>query len=184
MMDRFLNALRGQAASMDLAAGKPRFAIVSSVDPARAAVRVMFQPENLLSGWLPLVSSWVGVGWGLCCPPTPGDQVLILPHEGDPENAVVLGSIWHDGASPPQAPSGELWMVHASGSFLKLHSDGSIAAQATQFEFQGNLQVTGNIAASGNVQDGEGTLEQLRSVYNQHTHNVSGGETSVPNQQD
>jgi len=183
-MDRFLNALRGQAASMDQAAGKPRFAIVSSVDPTRAAVRVMFQPENLLSGWLPLLSSWVGVGWGLCSPPSPGDQVLIIPHEGDPENAVVLGSIWHDGASPPAAPSGELWIVHASGSFLKLRSDGSIGGQATQFELQGNLVVTGNIAASGNVQDSHGTLEQLRSVYDSHTHDVSGETTSIPNQQD
>ena len=183
-MDRFMNALRGQAAALDQAAGKPRFAVVSSVDPNRAAVRVMFQPENLLSGWLPLMSSWVGVGWGLCCPPAPGDQVLIVPHEGDPENAVVLGSIWHDGASPPPAPSGELWMVHVSGSFLKLKTDGSIAAQATQFEFQGNLMVTGNVVASGQVQDGHGTLAQLRAVYDGHTHNISGSATTVPNQQD
>lgn len=183
-MDRFLNVLRAQAASLDQAAGRPRFAVVSSVDPARAAVRVMFQPENLLSGWLPLVSSWVGAGWGLCCPPTPGDQVLILPHEGDPENAVALGSIWNEGDTPPPAPSGELWMVHATGSFLKLRTDGSIAAQATQFVFQGNLQVTGDIVASGNVQDSAGTLEQLRSVYDSHTHNAPQGVTGVPNQQD
>jgi len=183
-MEQFLNALRGQAASMDQAAGRSRFAVVSSVDPMRAAVRVMFQPENLLSGWLPLLSNWVGVGWGLCCPPSPGDQVLIIPHEADPENAVVVGSIWHDGASPPAAPSGELWMVHASGSFLKLLSDGSISGMATKFSLQGNLQVTGNIVATGEVQDGVGTLGQLRSIYDSHTHDVSGGVTEAPNQQD
>ncbi len=183
-MDRFMNALRGQAASMDLAAGKPRFAVVSSVDPTRAVVRVMFQPENLLSGWLPLLSSWVGIGWGFCCPPSPGDQVLVLPHDGDPENGVVIGGIWHDNGAPPQTPSGELWMVHSSGSFLKLKSDGSIAGQATQFTFQGNLTVTGNIVASGDVQDGSGTLARLRGHYDTHIHSVSGGTTSISNQQD
>jgi phage baseplate assembly protein gpV len=183
-MDRLFNTMRGQAASMDQAAGKPRFATVSSVDPAQASVRVMFEPESVLSGWLPLLSNWVGVGWGLCCPPTPGDQVLVLTHDGDPENGVVIGSIWNDGASPPATPSGELWMVHASGSFLKLMKDGSISAQATKFELQGNLQVTGNIVASGNVQDGTGTLAQLRSVFDLHTHNVTGDITGIPNQQD
>ena len=183
-MERMLNALRGQAASLDLAAGKPRFAVVSSVDPARALVRVMFQPENLLSGWLPLLSCWVGIGWGMCSPPSPGDQVLVLPHDGDPEQGVVIGSIWHDAATPPAAPSGELWMVHSSGSFLKLHADGSIGAQATQFNFQGNLNVTGNVVASGSVQDGHGTLAQLRGHYDQHTHHVSGSVTGIPNQQD
>lgn len=183
-MDRWMNALRGQAASLDLAAGKPRFATVSSVDPTKALVRVTFQPENVLSGWLPLLSHWVGVGWGLCSPPAVGDQVLVLPHDGDAEQGVVIGSIWHDAATPPQTPSGELWMVHSSGSFLKLKSDGSIAGQATQFVLQGDLHVTGNILASGDVQDGHGTLARLRGHYDGHTHNVSGNVTAAPNQQD
>ena len=62
-MDRLLNALKGQGASQDQATGAPRFGLVTSVDPATATARVTLQPENVLSGWLPLLTPWVGNVW-------------------------------------------------------------------------------------------------------------------------
>jgi phage baseplate assembly protein gpV len=81
-MDRLLNALRTQSSALDQAMAQPRFAIVSSVDPGTGNARVMLQPEGTLSGWLPILSPWTGSGWGMCCPPSPGDQVLVLSQEG------------------------------------------------------------------------------------------------------
>ena len=63
-MDRFLNTLKAHAAALDRAQGQSRFAIVSSVDPSAYAARVLLQPEAVLSGWLPILSPWVGSGWG------------------------------------------------------------------------------------------------------------------------
>ncbi len=117
-MERFFNALKAQSAALDRSRGQPRFATVASVDPARYAARVTLQPEGVLTGWLPILSPWVGAGWGVVCPPSPGDQVLVLPQEGDGEHGVVCGGAFSDLARPPAAPSGELWLVHQSGSFL------------------------------------------------------------------
>jgi hypothetical protein len=165
-MDRFFNALKAQSGAQDAGLGQPRFAIVTSVDPTRPAARVTIQPEGVLSGWLPVLSPCVGAGWGLSCPPSPGDQVLILAQEGNAEHGVVIGRAWSDQAQTPPAPSGEIWLVHQSGSYLKLTSDGAIHAN-------GDLHLTGNIFATGNISDGVGSLARLRSHYDAHVHGTS-----------
>jgi uncharacterized protein involved in type VI secretion and phage assembly len=172
-MDRFLNAIKAQAGAMDRATGQPRFAVVTSVDPSRPAVRVTLQPEGVLTGWLPVLSPWVGAGWGLSSPPSPGDQVLVLAQEGDAEHGVVVGRAWSDTARSPPAPPGELWLVHQSGAFIKLSNDGMI-------HLQGNTSIAGNLSVSGDVSDGHGKLSSLRTHYNTHTHVDSrGGATST-----
>ena len=45
-MDRFVNALKGQAGRLDQIQAQPRFGLVTSVDPVNATVRVMLQPES------------------------------------------------------------------------------------------------------------------------------------------
>ena len=64
-MDQLLNALKAQSAAQDATAGQPRFGVVSSVDPATGTARVQLQPEGVLTGWLPVLSPWVGAGWGI-----------------------------------------------------------------------------------------------------------------------
>lgn len=181
---------------MDRSSAQPRFAIVTSVDPARPAVRVSLQPEGVITGWLPILSPWVGAGWGLSCPPTPGDQVFVLSQEGDADNGVVIGRAWSDSATTPAAPSGELWLTHKTGSFVKLQNDGTIRMQGDVYvtggifatgdmRITGNIQTTGNIAASGNVSDAHASMAALRGHYNAHGHpDPQGGTTAPPNQQD
>ena len=45
--------------------GAPRCGLVASFNPQTYCAKVMIQPENTLTGWLPILSSWVGPGWGL-----------------------------------------------------------------------------------------------------------------------
>jgi phage gp45-like len=172
MMDRFFNALKSQSAAQDAGLGQPRFGTVTSVDPTRPAVRVSIQPEGVVSGWLPVLSPWIGAGWGMSCPPSPGDQVVVLAHEGHAEHGIVIGRAWSDQAQTPQAPSGELWLVHQTGAYLKLTSDGTIRAN-------GDLYLTGNIFATGNVSDGSGSIARLRQHYDAHVHG-GGPTTSQP----
>ena len=170
-MDRFLNAMKAHAGALDRSQGQPRFATVASVDPARYAARVSLQPEGVLTGWLPILSPWVGAGWGLVCPPSPGDQVLVLPQEGDGEHGVIAGGSFSDIARPPDAPPGELWLVHKSGSFIKLASDGTV-------------RMNGDLHVNGDVYDRHGSLAQLRGHYNGHTHGVPDGTSTTPSPQD
>ncbi len=163
-MDGFLNLLKGHASQLDQGWAQPRLGVVSSVDPATFTARVTVQPEGVLSGWLPIAAPWVGAGWGMACPPSPGDQVLLLWQEGDAEHGIVVCRLWSNTAATPGAPVGELWLVHKTGSFLKLHNDGSIESQAQTWTHHGDLRVTGNVFDSYN------SLADLRQHYNEHVH--------------
>lgn len=152
-----LNALKAQAAALDAERGQPRFGVVASVDPARHAARVLLQPEGVLSGWLPVLSPWVGSGWGLVAQLVPGQQVLVLPQDGEGEHGVIAGAAWSDASPAPAPPVGELWLVHQSGSFLKLANDGT-------------LRVRGDLHVDGDVFDRHGSLDRLRGNYDAHVH--------------
>jgi hypothetical protein len=160
-----------QAGLLDNGQGQPRFATVSSVDPNTATARVMLEPDGVLTGWLPLLSSWTGAGWGMVCPPKPGDQVLVVPQEGDAAHGVIVGRSFSDVQHPPAAPPGEFWLVHESGSSLRLCNDGTI-------------RLNGDLHVEGDVYDRHGPLSRLRTTYNQHVHGVAGGATTQPTPQD
>jgi phage baseplate assembly protein V len=163
-MDRFLNLLKGQACQLDQGWAHPRFATVSSVDPATFTARVVVQPEGVLTGWLPIATAWVGNGWGMACPPQPGDQVVVIWQEGDAEQGVIVGRIWCTGVPPPPAPAGECWLIHSSGSYIKLQNNGVIESNAGTWVHNGSLQVTGEVS------DYHGPLSALRDHYNEHVH--------------
>lgn len=167
-MDRLLNVLKAQAGALDRAGGVARFGVVASSDAARHVVRVRVQPEDVLSGWLPVASPWVGAGWGVFCLPSPGDQVLVLAQDGEAEHGVVVGGCFSDPRPPPSAQVGELVLRHASGAALRLGNDGVVRVQ-------------GDLHVSGRVFDGHGALDQLRDHYNQHVHSGTG---SGPTPQD
>jgi phage baseplate assembly protein gpV len=166
-LDRLLNLLKAQASALDQSIAQPRFATVTSVDPATATARVQLQPEGVLSGWLPVLSPWIGAGWGMACPPSPGDQVLVLAQEGDAEHGIIAGRAFSAVQTVPPAAVGELWLVHQSGSFIKLLNDGTI-------QMRGDLHVTGDIY------DRHGSIDRLRQHYDAHTH----GNTPPPSPQD
>jgi phage baseplate assembly protein V len=166
-MDRLLNAMKAQALALDRAQGQARFALVTSVDPQRYAARVSMQPEGVLTGWLPILTAWMGAGWGMVCPPRPGDQVLVLALEGDAENGVIVGASFSDRSRAPAASPGELWLVHASGAAIRLTNEGAV-------------RVSGDLHVDGDVYDRAGSLARLRAHYDAHEHFGGGGTTTQP----
>jgi phage baseplate assembly protein V len=159
------NIIKSHASGLDQTAGQVKFGTVTSVNAANATARVTIQPEGVLSGWLPVLSTWVGNGWGMACPPIPGDQVLLVPQDGDVEQGVIVGRVFSANQMPPAAPGGEFWLLHQSGSFLKLCNDGSI-------------QIKGDLHVAGDVYDQHGPLSGLRAHYNSHTHHVGSNQTT------
>jgi phage baseplate assembly protein V len=166
------NAIKAHASALDSRHGEARFGTVASVDITKWMARVILQPEGVLTGWLPLLTAWTGGGWGMVCPPSPGDQVFVVPQEGDAENGVIIGRVFSSSQLPPAAPSGEFWLVHSSGSSVKLTNAGAI-------------QIVGDLHVQGEVFDQYGSMSQIRTVHNEHIHTDSrGNATSVPNVQD
>lgn len=171
-MEKIINSMKAHATAIVRSVAQPRVAIVTSINSANGTVKVSLQPEGVLTGWLPVLSPWIGAGWGLVCPPAPGDQVLILAQEGHPEHGIVVGGIFSDQQQPPDAPVGELWIVHSSGSSIKLQNDGTV-------------RINGNLYVAGDVYDSEGPISRLRAHYDAHAHQApQGGSTSIPNEID
>lgn len=116
-----LQAIRAAANRHGVLAG-----VVTSYDPDRYAAKVTLQPDSLNTGWLPVAAHWIGNGWGMFSPPSPGDQVNVEFIDGDIGAGTVTSRIWDDNNKPLAVPAGEWWLVHAKGQAFKLTNDGQL----------------------------------------------------------
>ncbi|WP_175969617.1 phage baseplate assembly protein V [Burkholderia sp. BCC0322] len=125
--NRLANMARMQSDLSGQGSAKPRTGIVSSYDPNRHAVKVKIQPEDVeLVGWIPVSAPGVGNGFGVLVGPNIGDMVQITFNEGN-ERAPRVTARFFSNANPPViVQSGETWMVHKSGSTVKLTNDGKV----------------------------------------------------------
>ena len=99
--------------------------IVTAYDDGTYMCKVLVLPEEKETGWLPIPSIWTGAEWGLFCPPTVGDLVVIEFLNGDFESGYSIKRFFTDEEPPIKGiPSGEFWLVHATGTWLKLFNDG------------------------------------------------------------
>lgn len=180
MMAKLLNIMKMQSYATQGPTSQTRVGLVTAYDPNTHSVKVSYQPEGNESGWLPIMTHWVGNGWGMVAAPSLGDMVHINFMDGNFETGLVSGRAFNDEDRPPAAPSGEFWLVHQSGSLLKFLSDGTIAMQASTLNLTGNLNViNGNITCpNGDVSDKTGNIQTMRNDYNVHTH--GGGPPPTP----
>jgi uncharacterized protein involved in type VI secretion and phage assembly len=126
MMQHLLNHARRVASEVANLRAATRHGTVDGYDPANFAVRVKLQPDGTLTDWVPLKTPWAGQGWGLFLAPTIGDAVELDFQEADGGVASAGWRFCHDGRRPLPAPSGEAWLVHKSGSSLRLTNDGKL----------------------------------------------------------
>ncbi|MDY3551397.1 phage baseplate assembly protein V [Gemmata sp. JC717] len=205
-----LNTMRREAERVAAQIALKRAAIVTAYDPAVYAAKVRIQPEDTETGWLPIASPWVGDGWGLFAAPKVGDVVEVSFQEGGKAAGIVGLRHYGNVLRPLPVPSGEFWLQHESGSFLKFKNDGSVevhaagdlnatvagqanlavtgnvVATAPLFDLTGDVKVTGDVLVTGDIFDLNGlygSFGYLRQTYNIHTHPISGGSTTQPNQQ-
>ena len=125
MSQDFLAIIQREIAAHLRSRGEPRIGLVDGYDPQRYAARVSLLPEEKLTGWLPIAVEWMGSGWGMLAPLTPGDQVLVEFQEHDRDSGIITKRLFDTRNPAPQgAPSGEFWLIHKSGSYFKLTNDG------------------------------------------------------------
>lgn len=150
MMRQLLNAQKAAAQQATQSRASTRQGIVTSYDPNAYAVKVTIQPDNVVTGWIPLKSAWVGSSWGLFCPPSIGDAVEIDFQEGDSGVGSAGLRFFNDSDRPLPCPSGEFWLVHKSGSLLKFHNDGSVELHAAA-DLNASVAGNANVAVTGNM---------------------------------
>ena len=164
-MDDFFDVLAMRSDGIRGTFAQPRMGTVTSSDPRTATAKVLLQPEGVLTGWLPVLTQWAGSGWGMACPPSPGDQVLIIPQEGDAQHGLIVGRLYSNSIRPPQVAPGEIILSHRSGCSLRLLNSGIVV-------------VEGDLHVAGDVYDAYGPLSRLRNRYNAHIHHTSNGQTT------
>jgi phage baseplate assembly protein V len=176
--------------------GAPRCGLVSSFNPQTYCAKVMIQPENTLTGWLPILSSWVGPGWGCVAPLPLGVQVLVLPDRNDAQQGVIAGVLYSDVDTPPNsAAAGEILFRHQSGAYLTLKNDGTLSVNG-QLEIDATaptINVTATTAVNVTapvIRLGRSAADSLlgfcTSIFKQwadshiHSNGNNGGNTGAP----
>lgn len=203
MTDQLMNAVKRHVAAMIGQVGQTRIGVICSVNTDTYQARVMLQPENVQSGWLPVAAAMVGGGWGIVSPPSVGEQVVIEPQEGDAEHGIITGRIFSTKQAPPKTytdqydqgtttsvQAGEFGLVHKDGTFIRLvdgkvlihgdlYVDGIIRATKDITSDQNvkatlNVEATVDVTAGRDVSDVHGTVELFRQAYDHHSHPGSG----------
>lgn len=192
-MNHLMNmmAMRAQQ-SMGSFAGT-RQGVITAYDPTEYAIKVSLQPTGEETGWIPLGTPWAGNGFGFAAGPMIGAEVQIDFDSGTIGVGMAGSQFYNNEDRCPGPPSGELWIVHQSGSLLKFLNSGAIVIQdkvGTVFSLNGNgtsthtasngmtinanMQNNGDFRSSGSVTDqngAHGSLGDLRVKYNGHKHN-------------
>jgi phage baseplate assembly protein V len=191
------NAMRVQAIAAANLRTYPKLGTISGYDPARPAVKVQLQPEGNETGWIPLGSLWAGNGWGMFAAPAIGSQVEVTFIDGNNEAGVVGLHFFSDVDQALSVQSGEFWIVHGKGAFVKLtndgkltvsdgqgatialNGDGTITSAANSWTHTGDVNVTGNVNVSKTMTATIDVVGGSKSVKG-HEHDVPGGVSSPP----
>lgn len=170
MMQEHINAMRQTAHALGKDRAGTRMGTISGYDASNYLAKVLLQPDGFETGWLPIGAMAVGNGWGIQVGPSIGDLVEVEFQEGEIDSGLITLRYFNDAARPNAVPSGEFWLVHKSGSFIKFLSDGSISSS-------GAWNHTGTFTASIDVVGGGKSLKT-------HTHggvSTGVGNTGGPN---
>lgn len=144
-IDRMLNAQKRLAARQAGLRGQPRMGIVTSYNQHDGTAKVTIQPEGTLTGWLPVLSQSVGSGWGIHVPLKTGEQVMVLMHEGDSDNGVVIGRCYSDKMQPPSPAGSDIYIKSSGGAVFNMLSNGNVIvsdASGSTLTFTNNGSVT------------------------------------------
>jgi hypothetical protein len=107
---------------------KPRMGVITSYDPNHYTANVKLMPDGIDTGWIPIGTDWIGE----YNPPNIGDVVEVNFQQGGKE-AGYIGKRFYSNKTPPiPVQSGERWIVHKSGSFIKFTNDGDIIISAAR----------------------------------------------------
>ncbi|MEZ6004714.1 MAG: phage baseplate assembly protein [Planctomycetota bacterium] len=121
--------------------------------------------------------SRVPVWWpfGFRAQPPAGEAALVVSLGGARSGAqVICISDGSGGASDLGDGDVELY-APGSGARVRVHADGSVSIKAPA-----GVSIDGDLAVSGQVEDGTGSMAEMRQTYNAHVHPDPDGPTGPP----
>ena len=99
-------------------------------------IRVTYTNENeVVSSWVPYLSSLTGDGTGVSCLPDVDDQVLLISLDIHKKKLVALGAVWSEVAAPPETGENSDADLNQDGknslSFIKTKAENMIILDDT-----------------------------------------------------
>lgn len=183
MMGELANHVRREASTQALEQARTRLGTISGYDATNFLAKVVLQPDGVESGWLPIGTIGVGSNAGVLVAPEIGQVVQVEFQDGGIDAGLITLRYHNDDARPPGAAApGEVWVVHKSGTSVKLTADGKLtlrdaAGSVVALNNDGTITSsgtwihTGNITASGTV---TGTTDVVGGGKSLKTHVHSG----------
>ncbi len=116
--------------------------------------------------------------YGLSSRPLEGAECVVVCVAADRSHpvAIATGDRRHPG---PSLNPGDTAMFAADGPTVICRRGGGLEISGN-VTITGDVLVDGSVSASGELEDGDGTLGALRDGYNVHVHTASGAPTSGP----
>ena len=142
--DEVRNLIRREVAAAMTLRGRTRIGVVDSYDPANHAVKVRLQPENVLTGWIPVATLRSGSGAGVYFAPNINDQVLVEPTDGDSDGAICTLRLYSVVDPPLNVPAGQMLIQDDAGSLIRFDNAGNLTVAAAA----GNLSLA---ASEGDI---------------------------------
>jgi len=90
------------------------------------------QPNTPNNTWLRVAQSWASKGWGTYYWPRVDDEVLVGFMEGDPDQPIVVGSVYNGANMPPYDPVGQ----YTLSGIMTRSSKGGGHANANELRFE------------------------------------------------
>lgn len=169
--------------------------VIASYNAQEGTVVVKLMPHNVLTGDMQFLTPWAGTPGttsGFQAGPEPGLQVIVLALDAAWQDCVCMPSVFSDVNHPPGAPAGEAWLLHKSGSSVKLTNAGDVDmagntavrlnAALVQLSNSFNSLGDGNsVVRKSDLQTVITAINAFVSAFNSHTHLGNlGGPTSSP----
>ena len=154
-----------------------RLGRIAAVDHDAARCRV--QTGGNLTGWLPWLAQRAGTTrtW---CPPTAGEQVIILSPSGEPAGGIVLTGLYSELVEAPSTTSAEHITDYPDGARIAYnHATGAMSITGIQSLTIDcpQITITGAITQTG------GNLSSNGIVLHTHKHTgvqAGGSQTGTP----
>ncbi len=97
--------------------------------------------------------------------PPVGSEVIALFLGGNRDHGSIIAT-FNKEHSQTDLEEGETTIFDQSGSKVAIKADGSIHITPSG----GTVYINGNLVVSGEITDDEGSMEEMRGYYNEHTH--------------
>ena len=97
------------------------------------------------------------------------------------QDGCLIGSIYNDEDVCILGDADTKYIVFEDGAQFKYDKTTSTCTvTASNINITGNVTVDGNLTPSGDITDETSSMQDMRDVYNSHTHTCPDGTTSTP----